>query len=126
MPGSTTTTTSDHTAASAICRRPSMPCSATPRSNGTGRCAHSGASRPVPLHHRARQAQMMNGLYSSLDERWGSGHLRSLIDRVVLTPAAEAPDGIEAQLHGDLLAILALSNDGERKQELPADCAAGS
>ena len=46
--------------------------------------------------------------------------LRTLIDRVVLTPAADAPDGIEAQLHGDLVAILALSNDDGRKQKLPA------
>jgi hypothetical protein len=52
--------------------------------------------------------------------------LRSLIDRVVLTPAADAPDGIEAQLHGDLVAILALSNDDGRKQKLPAVGAAGS
>ena len=37
--------------------------------------------------------------------------LRSLIDRVVLTPTAEAPDGIDAQLHGDLAAVLALSDD---------------
>ena len=27
-----------------------------------------GAPRPVPLHHRARRAQMKNGLYSRLDE----------------------------------------------------------
>jgi DNA invertase Pin-like site-specific DNA recombinase len=30
--------------------------------------------------------------------------LRSLIDRVVLTPVAEAPDGIDARLHGELAA----------------------
>src|SRR4029077_16449929 len=52
--------------------------------------------------------------------------LRTLIDRVVLTPAANAPDGIEAQLHGDLAAILALSNDDGRKQKLPAAGAVGS
>jgi len=52
--------------------------------------------------------------------------LRSLIDRVVLTPAAGAPDGIEAQLHGDLAAILALSNNQGRKQKLPAKGKAGS
>jgi site-specific DNA recombinase len=52
--------------------------------------------------------------------------LRSLIDRVVLSPVANAPDGIEAQLHGDLAAILALSNDDGRKQKLPAEGAAGS
>jgi putative transposase len=41
--------------------------------NGTGRCAQSGATRPAPLQHRARQAQMANPLYSSLDEKPGSG-----------------------------------------------------
>ncbi len=52
--------------------------------------------------------------------------LRSLIDRVVLTPLADAPDGIDAQLHGDLVAILALSNDDGHKQKLPAKGMAGS
>src|ERR1700716_815372 len=33
----------------------------------------SRAPRPVPLHHRATQAQMTQGLYLSLDERLGSG-----------------------------------------------------
>ncbi len=33
-----------------------------------------GAPCPVPLHHRATQAQMIKGLYLSLDERRGSGH----------------------------------------------------
>ena len=46
--------------------------------------------------------------------------LRSLIDRVVLTPTAEAPDGIDAQLHGDLAAVLALGDDASDKQKLPA------
>ena len=52
--------------------------------------------------------------------------LRSLIDRVMLTPMANAADGIDAQLYGDLAAILALSNSNERKQKLPAHGAAGS
>ena len=34
--------------------------------------------------------------------------------------------GIDAQLHGDLAAILALSSDGEHKQKLPANGVAGS
>ena len=50
--------------------------------------------------------------------------LRSLIDRVVLTPAADAPDGIDAQLHGDLAAVLALSDP--EKQKLPAVGTVGS
>src|SRR5262249_22319917 len=44
--------------------------------------------------------------------------LRSLIDRVVLTPAADAPDGLDAQLHGELAAVLALSDP--ETQKLPA------
>ncbi|CEF48494.1 unnamed protein product [uncultured bacterium] len=52
--------------------------------------------------------------------------LRSLIDRVVLTPTAEAPDGIDAQLHGDLAAVLALGDDTSDKQKLPAAGAVGS
>lgn len=40
------------------------------RHNGTLRAL--GASRHVPLHRRASQAQMTNGLSSSLDERRGS------------------------------------------------------
>jgi transposase len=47
--------------------------------NGTGRCAQSGASRPALLQHRARQAQMPNRLYPSLDERQGSGQQRRLV-----------------------------------------------
>jgi putative transposase len=33
-----------------------------------------GATRPAPLPHRAKQAQMANRLYSSLDEKRGSVH----------------------------------------------------
>jgi DNA invertase Pin-like site-specific DNA recombinase len=50
--------------------------------------------------------------------------LRSLIDKVVLTPAADALDGIDAQLHGDLAAVLALSDP--EKQKLPAVGVVGS
>jgi len=62
-----------HEPRSAICRPPSTPCSTLPRCNGTGRPSSAGAPRPVPLHHRARRAQMSKGLYFRLDETWGSG-----------------------------------------------------
>ena len=52
--------------------------------------------------------------------------LRSLIERVVLAPAADAPNGVDAQLHGDLAAIVALTDNVGRKQELPAKGMAGS
>ena len=54
-----------------------MPSSAILRCNGMGRCAHWRAPRPFPLHHRARQAQISNRLYSSPDEAWGSGQCAS-------------------------------------------------
>jgi hypothetical protein len=60
--GRTTTTPSDRTVLSAICRQPRLPNSALPECNGTGRCAMSRAPRPVPLHHRANRAQMKPGL----------------------------------------------------------------
>lgn len=40
-----------------------------PQCNGAERCAPPGAPRPAPLHHRAKQAQMTSGLYSSPKER---------------------------------------------------------
>jgi hypothetical protein len=47
----------------------------------TGRgAALPGAPRPVPLHHRARQAQINLRLYSSVDEKRGSGQQPSLVD----------------------------------------------
>ncbi len=36
--------------------------------------------------------------------------LRSLIERVVLTPDADAPDGLQAELHGALATILTLAS----------------
>src|SRR5438270_4225754 len=56
--GGSTTTPSGPIAVSAICRRPTTPRSAARHRNGTGRCAQSGASRPIPLPHRAWQAQI--------------------------------------------------------------------
>jgi hypothetical protein len=48
--------------------------------DGTLRAIGGFAPRPVAaLQHRVGQAQMANRLYSSLDEKWGSGQL-GLID----------------------------------------------
>ena len=60
------------TVRSAICRPPSLPNSAFPECNETGRCATSRAPRPAPLHHRANKAQMMPGLSPLADEIRGS------------------------------------------------------
>jgi|HubBroStandDraft_1064217.scaffolds.fasta_scaffold202720_2 hypothetical protein len=45
-----------------------------------------------------------------------SDALRALIERVVLTPDADAPDGLRAELYGDLAEILRL---GEARQAQP-------
>src|SRR5215472_18670361 len=76
--GGSTTTPFGRTAAWVIYRQPITPSSAPRHRNGTGRCAQSGATRPAPLPHRAEQAQMTNRLYSSLDEKRGSGHTTAL------------------------------------------------
>jgi hypothetical protein len=73
--GGMTTTPFDRTAHSVICRQPPTPKSPLLECNGTGRLRNAGASRPVPLHHRAIRAQMNPGLYSSADEAWGSGQV---------------------------------------------------
>ena len=56
--------------------------------------------------------------------------LRSLIDRVVLTPEGNAVDGLAAALTGDLAAILALCESGKNKKQhtrkLPGANATGS
>ena len=58
--------------------------------------------------------------------------LRSLISRIVLTPRADAPNGLGAELHGDLAEILQLGckqeerPPGEHKQKLPPASADGS
>lgn len=50
--------------------------------------------------------------------------LRSLIDKVVLTPDGGAPNGLRAELYGALAEILAL--DGEPKSKLPSPEGPGS
>jgi putative transposase len=44
-----------------------------PATQRGGSLRSRGAPRPAPLHHRAQQAQMTNGLHSSPDEKRGSG-----------------------------------------------------
>jgi Integrase core domain len=67
--GAKTTTPSDHTAVSAICRRRYSPNSGLPGCNGTGRCTPWKAPRPDPWRHRDIRAQINPRLYPSLDER---------------------------------------------------------
>src|SRR6266568_7724706 len=56
--------------------------------NGPGRLSYLGAPSPVPLHHRATRAQMKLGLYSSLDERRGSGQQQARFPRWLLMHVA--------------------------------------
>ncbi len=87
---------SGRTALSAICRQPYLPNSAIPECNGTGRCATSGAPRPVPLHYRAHRAQMKPGLFLSADETRGSGHPGRLFSRLFLRPYSAASSRFQA------------------------------
>ncbi len=89
--GRMTTTLSDRTVRSATCRQLSLPNSALPKCDGTGRCAMSRAPRPVPLHHRANQAQMKPRLSSSLDETRGSGQTPQQLRAAVEALAFESP-----------------------------------
>jgi len=92
----------------------------------------SGAEPPsvVRLHpnaaeiYRRKVADLELALNDDSIKAEAGEVLRSLIDRVVLMPATDAPDGIDAQLHGDLAAVLALSDP--EKQKLPAAVTVGS
>src|SRR6185437_6694210 len=87
--GCRTTMPSDRTVPSATCRQPITQISAIPLCNGTDRLSCLGAPRPVPLHHRAVQAQMKNGLSTRLDEIRGSRHEPQ---RYKVTTWARCPD----------------------------------
>ncbi len=49
----------------------------------------SRAPRPVPLRRRATQAQLIKGLYLSLDETWGSGHAPSAADQLLFRRSSD-------------------------------------
>jgi len=92
--------------------------------------ASAEAPPVVRLHHNASEvyrrkvAELELALNDDSIKAEAAEILRSLVDRIVLTPTADAMDGIEAQLHGDLAAVLALS--APDKQKLPAAGAVGS
>src|SRR5216684_814488 len=56
-----------------------------------GRCAIPRAPRPIPLHHRAIKAQINPGIYSSLDERRGSGQISRYGGKLISTAEAIVP-----------------------------------
>jgi DNA invertase Pin-like site-specific DNA recombinase len=77
--------------------------------------AAAAAPPPVALHpnaaalYAARVAELEVALNAPELRTEAAEILRGLIDRVVLTPDPEAPDGLRAELHGDLAMILSLA-----------------
>jgi site-specific DNA recombinase len=79
---------------------------------------------PVELHpnlaelYRRKVSELELALNDDSIKAEASDILRSLIDKVVLSPAADAPNGLRAELHGDLASILSMCESGGRKQKL--------
>jgi hypothetical protein len=78
------------------------------------------AAKPAPLVRLNRRAAdiyrtKVGDLVASLNAEEirleAAEALRSLIDRVVLTPDPSAPDGLAVELHGALATILALASE---------------
>ena len=73
---------------------------------------------PAMLHSKAtevycRQVADLEAALNDPEVRMeASDALRSLIEKVVFTPDADAPDGLAAELHGDLAMILAAASPG--------------
>ena len=85
------------------------------------------ANAPTPtvrLHPNAAAlyAAKVADLQASLNEETiraeAADALSGLIEKVVLTPDATAPDGLRAELHGDLAAILHLTTVGDASGKL--------
>jgi len=68
--------------------------------------------------YRRKVAELEAALNDDSIKSEASEILRSLIDKVVLTPAPDAPNNLHAELHGDLASILSLCESGGRKQKL--------
>ena len=82
----------------------------------TARLAQAATPAPrVRLHpnaaeiYRAKVADLEASLNAPEIRLEAAEALRSLISRIVLTPDAAAPDGLAAELHGDLATILRLA-----------------
>ena len=71
---------------------------------------------PVQLHpnaaeiYRAKVAELEAALNDPEIKAEASEALRALIERIVLTPDADAPQGLRVELYGDLAMILRLGN----------------
>jgi site-specific DNA recombinase len=86
---------------------------------------------PVRLHPKLADiyAEKVQGLDASLNDpairQEAAEALRSLIDRIELSPRKEG-EGLGAVLHGDLAHILALCEAPNGKQKLPEKHISGS
>ena len=70
--------------------------------------------------YRAKVADLEASLNAPQIKAEASDALRAPIDKVVLTPAPDAPDGLRAELHGDLADILWLGEAFEARPRQPA------
>jgi len=99
------------------------------------------AAPPAHLHpaaaeiYQAQVAELEAALNDPEIRTEASEALRGLIARVVLTPDEGAPDGLRAELYGDLAEILALPSGARSRREagaervhekLPGTCVPGS
>jgi hypothetical protein len=75
------TTRSGRTARSASCRHRLAPRRRTIKCTGTGCLDSWAAPRPVPFHPKHKQDQITKEIYQWLDERRGSGHIPSKVNR---------------------------------------------
>ena len=86
-----------------------------------------GPAPEIRLHpnaadiYRAKVADLEASLNAPEIRAEASDALRALIDRVVLTPNADAPDGLRAELYGDLAEILRLGEAGPARSQRQAD-----
>ena len=60
--------------------------------------------------YAARVANLVTALNEPEMATYASEAIRCLIRRIVLTPNAEAPNGLAVELHGDLALILTLAS----------------
>ncbi len=62
--------------------------------------------------YRERVATLQDSLSAAGGTSGAASALRALIEKIVLTPAPNAPDGLHVELHGALAPILALAAGG--------------
>ena len=95
----------------------------------------SAANAPMPsvrLHpnaaslYRAKVTDLEAALSAPAVKQEASEALRGLIDRVTLTPDAEAPNGLRIELHGDLAMILLLASGTQKQGDRGGDRPVGN